>query len=98
MAFYLDVLLIIVECYCFYRGVTIGYGSPRTLSDTSVRNCNGDMKELRPTVMAGVPSVWETIRKGVLAKVGLASAGKQRVLSHFIVNYYHLDFQGCVEP
>lgn len=50
-------------------GGTLGYGSPRTLSDVSVKNCAGDMRELRPTVMVGVPQVWETVRKGVTSKV-----------------------------
>jgi len=29
----------------------------------------GDLKELRPTLMAGVPAVWESIRKAVIAKL-----------------------------
>jgi len=62
---------------CFSLGVTLGFGSPRSLSDTTVRNCKGDMKELKPSIMAGVPAVWETIRKGVLAKVNQASPFKQ---------------------
>jgi long-chain acyl-CoA synthetase len=39
-----------------YNGGKIGYGSPRTLVDSSVRNCKGDLGELRPTIMAGVPA------------------------------------------
>jgi len=54
-------------------GGTLGYGNPRTLSDTSVKNCAGDMRELRPTVMVGVPQVWETIKKGVMSKLDTAS-------------------------
>ncbi|KAK0385329.1 hypothetical protein NLU13_7805 [Sarocladium strictum] len=50
-------------------GGTLGYGSPRTLSDTSVRNCAGDMREFKPTVLCGVPQVWETIKKGIMGKV-----------------------------
>ncbi|RYP90014.1 hypothetical protein DL770_003859 [Monosporascus sp. CRB-9-2] len=55
-------------------GGTLGYGSPRTLADTSMRNCAGDMRELAPTVMAGVPQIWETIRKGVEARVNSGGA------------------------
>ena len=47
----------------------MGYGNPKTLSDTSVRNCKGDIRELQPTVLVGVPAVWETVRKGIVAKV-----------------------------
>ena len=52
----------------------MGYGSPRTLSDTSVRNCKGDIREFRPTVLVGVPAVWESVRKGIVAKVDAGSA------------------------
>ncbi|SPO04979.1 related to long-chain-fatty-acid--CoA ligase [Cephalotrichum gorgonifer] len=55
-------------------GGTLGFGSPRTLSDVSVKNCYGDMRELRPTVLVGVPQVWETIRKGVTQKVEASSS------------------------
>jgi long-chain acyl-CoA synthetase len=47
----------------------MGYGSPKTLSDVSVRNCKGDIRELKPTVLVGVPAVWETVKKGIVAKV-----------------------------
>ncbi|PNP60106.1 hypothetical protein THARTR1_00130 [Trichoderma harzianum] len=54
-------------------GGCLGYGNPRTLSDTSMKHCAGDMRELRPTVMVGVPQVWETVRKGVMAKLESSS-------------------------
>jgi len=57
------------ENCCFYWGVKMGYGSPRTLSDISMRNCKGDIKEFKPTILVGVPAVWETIRKGIEQKV-----------------------------
>lgn len=63
------ILEYIVELSLFFVGMTIGYGRVKTLSDASVRNCAGDMREFRPSVMVGVPAVWETIRKGILAKV-----------------------------
>lgn len=47
----------------------MGYGNPKTLSDASVRNCSGDIKEFKPTVLVGVPAVWESVRKGITAKV-----------------------------
>jgi len=43
-----------VEQTCIFRGIKLGYGSPKTLLDSSVRNCLGDIKELKPTLMAGV--------------------------------------------
>lgn len=63
------ILEMAVENLVMYIGGTLGYGSPRTLSDSSTRNCAGDMRELAPTVMVGVPQIWETIRKGIESKV-----------------------------
>ena len=39
------------------------------LTDVSVKNCSGDLQEFGPTIMTGVPQVWETIKKTVLTKV-----------------------------
>ncbi|KAI8139834.1 hypothetical protein BJV82DRAFT_625176 [Fennellomyces sp. T-0311] len=63
------ILEFVVENVCIFWGVTLGYASVRTLTDMSVRNCKGDIREFRPTIMTGVPQVWESIRKGVLGKV-----------------------------
>ena len=63
------VLEFIVELCFLYVGLPIGYGRVKTLTDTSVRNCKGDINAFRPSIMVGVPAVWETIRKGILAKV-----------------------------
>ncbi|KAI1263221.1 acetyl-CoA synthetase-like protein [Xylariaceae sp. FL1019] len=68
------ILEMAVENIVMMMGGTLGYGSPRTLSDTSMKNCAGDMRELAPTVMVGVPQIWETIRKGIEAKVNSGSA------------------------
>ncbi|KAI1174328.1 acetyl-CoA synthetase-like protein [Nemania sp. FL0916] len=67
------ILEMAVENLVLGLGGTLGYGSPRTLADTSVRNCAGDMRELAPTVMVGVPQVWETIRKGIESRVNSGS-------------------------
>ena len=61
------------ENVCLFWGGTMGYGNPKTLSDTSVRNCKGDIREFRPTVLIGVPAVWESVKKGILAKVNAGS-------------------------
>ncbi|KAJ2000934.1 long-chain fatty acid-CoA ligase [Coemansia thaxteri] len=67
------VLAFFVDIYCIYSGLPIGYGTPRTLTDESVRECKGDIKELRPMVMMGVPQVWNTIRAGMLKQVDKSS-------------------------
>jgi long-chain acyl-CoA synthetase len=63
------ILEFVFENACLYWGGTLGYGNPKTLSDTSVRNCNGDLREFKPTVMVGVPAVWESVKKGIISKV-----------------------------
>ena len=63
------ILEFVFENAVLYWGGTMGYGSIRTLSDSSVRNCKGDMREFRPTVLVGVPQVWETVKKGIVNKV-----------------------------
>ena len=63
------ILEFVFENACLYWGGTMGYGTPKTLSDTSVRNCKGDIREFKPTILVGVPAVWESVKKGIIAKV-----------------------------
>ncbi|KAG6898946.1 hypothetical protein C0993_002428 [Termitomyces sp. T159_Od127] len=71
------VLEYIVELCALYTGVTLGYARPKTLTDTSVRGCRGDLAALRPNIMFGVPAVWETIRKSITASVVQGGWAKQ---------------------
>ncbi|KAM7204930.1 hypothetical protein V8F20_003392 [Naviculisporaceae sp. PSN 640] len=64
---------LVLENAAIFAGATLGYGSPRTLSDTNMRNCPGDMRAFKPTVMVGVPQVWETVKKGIETQVEKAS-------------------------
>lgn len=65
------VLEFIVELLMVSLGIPIGYASIRTLMNDFVTGANGegkgegDLKALKPTIMAGVPAVWEKIKKGV---------------------------------
>ncbi|OJD18174.1 hypothetical protein AJ78_01786 [Emergomyces pasteurianus Ep9510] len=59
----------VFEHAALFWGSAMGYGNPKTLADVLTRNCKGDIRELRPTLMVGVPAVWETVRKGVVSKV-----------------------------
>lgn len=68
------ILEFVFENACLYWGSTLGYGNPKTLSDSSVRNCKGDIRELKPTILVGVPAVFETVKKGIMAKVESGSA------------------------
>lgn len=63
------ILEFVFETACIWWGGTMGYGHPKTISDNSVRKCRGDIAEFKPTVLVGVPAVWETVKKGIMAKV-----------------------------
>ncbi|EME79022.1 uncharacterized protein MYCFIDRAFT_198907 [Pseudocercospora fijiensis CIRAD86] len=63
------ILEFVFESACLYWGGSMGYGNPKTISDNSMRNCRGDIAEFKPTILVGVPAVWETVKKGVQAKV-----------------------------
>ncbi|KAF2717357.1 acetyl-CoA synthetase-like protein [Polychaeton citri CBS 116435] len=63
------ILEFVFENACLFWGGTMGYGNPKTISDNSVRKCRGDIAEFKPTILVGVPAVWETIKKGIMAKV-----------------------------
>ncbi|CED85600.1 Acyl-CoA synthetase [Phaffia rhodozyma] len=82
------ILELVVEISWIFVGMPIGYGRVKTLTDASVRQCRGDIAELKPTIMTGVPAVWETIRKGVNAKVAAGST-----LTQYAFNFaYNLKF------
>lgn len=67
------ILEYIVEIIMQFIGCTIGYGRIKTLTDASVRGCLGDLREFKPTIMIGVPAIWETIRKGIITKVRIGT-------------------------
>ncbi|KAK9369164.1 eukaryotic long-chain fatty acid CoA synthetase (LC-FACS) [Lipomyces kononenkoae] len=73
------ILEFVFELVCLFWGGTLGYGTVKTISDTSVRNCKGDIAEFRPTIMVGVPAVWETVRKGIVARVNAQGAAVSKV-------------------
>lgn len=66
------ILEYIVENLMILLGVKMGYGRIKTLTDQSVRECLGDLREFKPTLMIGVPAIWETIRKGIMSKVNFS--------------------------
>lgn len=75
------VLEYIVELCMLFVGMPSGYGRVKTLTDASVRNCKGDIAAFRPSIMVGVPAVWETIRKGILTKVHSGGAVKRSIFN-----------------
>ncbi|KAL7422005.1 long-chain fatty acid-CoA ligase [Cryptotrichosporon argae] len=75
------ILEFVVEMSFIYAGLPIAYGRVKTLTDASVRECKGDIQEARPTIMVGVPQVWELIRKGIVGKVEGAGTIKKSVFN-----------------
>ncbi|KAI8456961.1 hypothetical protein BY996DRAFT_6430642 [Phakopsora pachyrhizi] len=75
------ILEFIVELASISMGVRLGYGSVKTLTDTNMRNCLGDIRTFKPSVMIGVPAVWELIRKGILSKVKAGGKLKQSIFN-----------------
>lgn len=67
------ILEFVFENACLFWGGTMGYGNPKTLSDASVRNCQGDIRAFGPTIIVGVPAVWESVKKGILGKLNAGS-------------------------
>ena len=57
------------EAASLYWGTTMGYGNPRTISSASTKNSLGDIAEFKPSILVGVPAIWETVRKGIVGKV-----------------------------
>jgi len=62
------ILELSAECACLASGVRIGYSSPLTLTDSSSkvkRGCKGDIRVLKPTLMAAVPVIMDRLYKGI---------------------------------
>lgn len=68
------VLAMVIENACIRYGAKIGYGLPVTLTDTNMKNCLGDMRELGPTAFAGVPLVYDKIKAGIITQVNNSGA------------------------
>ncbi|KAG2105453.1 uncharacterized protein F5147DRAFT_240678 [Suillus discolor] len=75
------ILEYIVELILFFVGMKTGYGRVKTLTDASVRQCKGDIVTFRPSIMVGVPAVWEQIRKGITTKVNASGSLKKAIFN-----------------
>ncbi|KAI5780295.1 long-chain-fatty-acid-CoA ligase 1 [Peziza echinospora] len=80
----------VFEHTAMYWGAALGYGRPQTLTpaggslsgpngskdDPSIK---GDIECFAPTIMVGVPAVWETVKKGIVNKVNAAGLIKKNI-------------------
>ena len=66
------------EQVAILRGGCLCFSHPRTLTDLSTRP-RGDFMEYKPTFLIGVPRLYDTIKKGVYAKLPPEGSLKRRV-------------------
>lgn len=66
------ILEMLAEFCMIAVGCTICYADPKTLTATGASPV-GALEQYSPTVMAGVPKIWDVIKKGVEAKVAKSS-------------------------
>lgn len=74
------ILELMAEFVQVAMGNTICYADPKTLTTTGAYPV-GALEQFSPTIMAGVPKIWDVIKKGVQAKVALSSP-----VAQFLVN------------
>jgi len=70
------ILELTAEILFISSGVTICYADPKTLT-VKGSYPTGALEEFSPTVMPGVPKIWDVIKKGVEAKVNASSPVKK---------------------
>lgn len=67
--------------------------------DNLVKNCKGDLMEARPTLMAGVPVLWERIRKGAQEKINAAPSLRQAIFhTAYNIKYWLLQHNIASAP
>ncbi|KAK1391448.1 4-coumarate--CoA ligase [Heracleum sosnowskyi] len=82
------VLELVAEIVMFSAGMSIGYGSPLTITDSSnkiKKGTKGDATALKPTLLPSVPAILDRVRDGVLKKVG-DTGGLTKALFNFAYN------------
>ncbi|CCW64188.1 unnamed protein product [Phytomonas sp. EM1] len=63
------------------RGATVAFSSPRTLTDLTTKP-HGDLRELKPTLLIGVPRVFDALRRAVESKLPKPGTFRRRVFDH----------------
>lgn len=70
---------LVFELLIFYWGGVAGYANVKTLTDASCKNCEGDMKTFKPTIMVGVAAVWEAVKKGIISQIEKQPSTTQKI-------------------
>ncbi|CAG9567114.1 putative long-chain-fatty-acid-CoA ligase [Leishmania major strain Friedlin] len=63
------------------RRAHVAFGTPRTLTDATARP-HGDFTHFRPTLLIGVPRIFDTLKKAVEAKLPPVGTLKRQVFDH----------------
>ncbi len=74
------ILELCIEIGSLVNGIRIAYSSPQTISDTATaikKGQKGDLRVLKPTIMAAVPVVLERLSKTVYEKLSKTSSFTQ---------------------
>eukprot|EP00568_Trieres_chinensis_P007644 CAMPEP_0183297828 /NCGR_PEP_ID=MMETSP0160_2-20130417/5007_1 /TAXON_ID=2839 ORGANISM="Odontella Sinensis, Strain Grunow 1884" /NCGR_SAMPLE_ID=MMETSP0160_2 /ASSEMBLY_ACC=CAM_ASM_000250 /LENGTH=722 /DNA_ID=CAMNT_0025459723 /DNA_START=120 /DNA_END=2288 /DNA_ORIENTATION=- len=74
------IMEMVFEFGCFAWGCTVCYADPKSLTATGSYP-KGALETYSPTLMVGVPKIWDVIKKGVQAKVAKSSP-----VAQFLVN------------
>eukprot|EP01082_Thalassiosira_pseudonana_P000570 g1217.t1 g1217 contig10:1624454-1626716(-) len=74
---------LVAEFSCLAMGSCICYADPKTLTATGSYPV-GALEQYRPTLMVGVPKIWDVIKKGIQAKV----AGGSKVAQFLVATAF----------
>jgi len=72
------IMEMMAEFVMIEKGCTLCYADPKTLTTTGAYPI-GALEQYSPTVMIAVPKIWDTIKKGVQAKIAQGSKLKQKL-------------------
>lgn len=70
------IMELMVEFVVLAKGCCLCYADPKSLSATGSAPI-GALEAFSPTLMVAVPKIWETLRKGIMAKVAQSPAAAQ---------------------
>jgi len=85
------IIEILVESIILLRGGMIGYGSARFLSEGSAMP-SGDLQFWRPTVLVGVPKVFDTIKKGAELQLSSIYEKKGRFMGWLVNTLFEIAY------
>ena len=71
---------LMAEFACLAQGVCLCYADPKTLTATGSYPI-GALEAYKPTLMIGVPKIWDVIKKGAQAKIAAESSVKQYLVN-----------------